>query len=155
MLIGKASCLNLEIHWNVSYDALASTLRWKIQIRLLCSCPIFAPKRVNGDQGDHIEWFSPIGLLLETHYDFLKGKIAQNNGDFLGYYLFKQIYDIFTYISSFKTWFVVGILRFWKWFDVDVLGFQIHPCCRYFGLFWLGNFLGYSLKNLANFFLII
>jgi hypothetical protein len=27
-------------------------------------------------------------------------------------------------MSSFKTWFVVGILRFQKWFDVDVLGFH-------------------------------
>jgi hypothetical protein len=31
--------------------------------------------------------------------------------------------------------FVVGILRFQKWFDVDVLGFQIQLCCRYSGLF--------------------
>jgi hypothetical protein len=34
-----------------------------------------------------------------------------------------------------KTWFVVGILRFQKWFDVDILGFQIELCCRFFGLF--------------------
>ncbi len=39
------------------------------------------------------------------------------------------------------------ILRLQK-FVVDVLGFQIELCCRYFGLFWLGNFL----KNLAIFF---
>jgi len=36
--------------------------------------------------------FSPIGILLEALYDFLK---AQNNGDFWGYFLFKQIYYIF------------------------------------------------------------
>jgi hypothetical protein len=30
---------------------------------------------------------------------------------------------------------VAGILSFQKLFDVDVLGFQIEPCCRYFGLF--------------------
>jgi hypothetical protein len=30
---------------------------------------------------------------------------------------------------------VVGILRFQKWFDVNVLGFQTELCCRYFGLF--------------------
>ncbi len=55
---------------------------------------------------------SAIGLLLDAHYDFFKDDVAQNNGDFLGYFLFKLIYYIFTYISSFKTWFVVGILRF-------------------------------------------
>jgi hypothetical protein len=44
-------------------------------------------------------------------------------------------YYAFTRISSFKTWFVVGILRFQKWFDVDVFGFQIELCCIYFGLF--------------------
>jgi hypothetical protein len=33
--------------------------------------------------------------------------------------------------------FVVGILSFQKWFDVDVLGFQIELCCRYLGLFGL------------------
>jgi hypothetical protein len=35
-------------------------------------------------------------------------ELAQNNGDFL----FKQIYNIFAYITSFKTWFVVGTLKF-------------------------------------------
>jgi hypothetical protein len=39
--------------------------------------------------------------------------------------LFKQFYYIFTEISSFKTWFVVGILRFQELFDVHVLGFQV------------------------------
>ncbi len=70
---------------------------------------------------------------------FWKGGVAQNNGNFLGYFLCKQIYYIFTQIGSFKTWFVVGILRFQKWFDVDVLDFQIKLCCGYFGQF--GNFL--------------
>jgi hypothetical protein len=50
-----------------------------------------------------------------------------------------------------KTWFVVGTLRFHKWFDLDVLGFQIKPCCRYFGHFWLEDHLGYFLKNWATF----
>jgi len=49
----------------------------------------------------------------------------------------------------FKTQFVVGISRVQKWFDVDVLGFQIKLCCRYFGL---GDCLGYFLKNWAIFF---
>jgi len=38
-------------------------------------------------------------------------------------------------MSSFKTWFIVGILRFQKFFDVDALGFQIELICRYFDLF--------------------
>jgi hypothetical protein len=44
--------------------------------------------------------------------------------------------------------FVVGILRFQKWFGVYILGFQIALCCTYFGLFWLGDLLGYFLKNI-------
>jgi hypothetical protein len=47
--------------------------------------------------------------------------------------------------------FVVGILRFQKWFGVYILNFQIALCCRYFGLFLLGDFLGYFLKNWAIF----
>jgi hypothetical protein len=48
--------------------------------------------------------------------------------------LLRQIY------YSFKTWFIVGILSFQKWFDVDVLAFS-----------WLGDCLGYFLKNWAFF----
>ncbi len=44
------------------------------------------------------------------------------------------------------------ILRFQKWSYVVVLGFQIERCCRYFGLFCLGDFLSYFLKNWAIFF---
>jgi hypothetical protein len=56
---------------------------------------------------------------------FWKDEVAQNNGNILGYFLFKQIYYIFTKISSFKIWFVAGILRFQKWFDVDVFGCKL------------------------------
>jgi len=48
--------------------------------------------------------------------------------------------------------FVLGILMFQKWFGVFVLGFQIALCCRYFDIFWIGNFLGYFLKNRVIFF---
>jgi hypothetical protein len=69
--------------------------------------------------------FSPTGLLLEANYDFLKRRSSPKNGKILGYFLFKQIYYIFTQTSSFKTWFVVRILTFQKCFvvDVDVLAF--------------------------------
>jgi hypothetical protein len=33
--------------------------------------------------------FLTIGLLLEVRYDFLKNKVAQSNGNILGYFLFK------------------------------------------------------------------
>jgi hypothetical protein len=38
-----------------------------------------------------------------------------------------------------------------RYSKVDVLGFQIKPCCRYFGLLWLGDCFGYFLKNGAIF----
>ncbi len=47
-------------------------------------------------QGDQIGHFLPIGLLLEAHYDFWKVEVPQNNGNFLGYFWFEQIYYIFT-----------------------------------------------------------
>jgi hypothetical protein len=83
-----------------------------------------------------------------AHYDFWKDEIAQRNGNILAYFLRKQIYYIFTSMSSFKTWFVVSNLRFQKWFDAYFLGFQIELCCRYFDLF---GCLGHFLKNWAFF----
>ncbi len=81
--------------------------------------------------------FSQLGYFWMLIMTFSKDKVAQINGNILGYFLLKQIYYIFTLISSFKIWFVVAILSFWKWFDVDDLGFQIELCCGYFGLFCL------------------
>ncbi len=40
-------------------------------------------------------------------------------------------FNIFIKIRSFKTWFVLGILEFQKWFDV-LLDFQIKLCCLAF-----------------------
>jgi hypothetical protein len=54
--------------------------------------------------------------------------------------------------SSFKTWFVGGILRFQKWLLVDVVGFQIKLCCRYFGLFGAWRLFGLLFEKLGNFF---
>jgi hypothetical protein len=65
---------------------------------------------------------------------FCKDEVAQRNSDILGYFLFNQIYYIFTYISSFKTQFVVGILSFKNEFDVDVLDLQIELCYIHFWL---------------------
>jgi hypothetical protein len=48
-------------------------------------------------------------------------------------------------------WFVAGILRFQKWFDVDVLGFQIELCCRYFGLFLTGRLFGLFFEKFGFF----
>jgi hypothetical protein len=73
-------------------------------------------------------------------------------GNILGYFLFKQIYYIVTYKSSFKTWFVVGFLWFQKLFDTDVLGFQIELCCRCFGLLLTWRLLGDIFCKFGQFF---
>ncbi len=54
-----------------------------------------------------------------------RDKVAQGNGDMLGLLLFKTIIYICTSIKSFKTYFVVIILKFQKWLDVDVFYFKI------------------------------
>jgi len=57
---------------------------------------------------------------------FRKDEVTQRNGDTLGYFLLKHFFFIFTYISSLKVRFVfAGIFKFQKWFDVDILDFQI------------------------------
>ncbi len=66
--------------------------------------------------------FRQLGYFWRLIMIIWKDEVAQRNGDILGYFLFKQINYIFTEISSFRTRFVVGIRRFHKWFDVDVLG---------------------------------
>jgi len=63
--------------------------------------------------------FCQLGYFWRLIMIFWKDEVAQNNGDFLSYFLFKEIYYIFTEMSNFKTWFVVGILRFLNWFDVE------------------------------------
>ncbi len=55
-------------------------------------------------------------------------------------------------VSSFNTWFVVGILRFQKWFDVDVFGYQNELCCRYFGLFLAWRLLGLLFEKFCKVF---
>jgi len=67
-----------------------------------------------------------VGLLLEAQWDCLKRRSGAMD-------IF--IFYIFIKISSFNTLFVVGTLRFQKWFYVVVLGFQVESWCRYFGLF--------------------
>jgi hypothetical protein len=51
--------------------------------------------------------------------------------------------------------FGVAILRFQKWFDVDVLDFQIELCCRYFGLVLTWQLFGLFFQKFGNFFLIV
>jgi hypothetical protein len=55
--------------------------------------------------------------------------------------------NIFTLIISSKLWYVVGILMFLKWFDVDCLDFQIELRCRYFKIvlaIFLNNWVIFS-----------
>ncbi len=44
-------------------------------------------------------------------------------------------------MGTLKTWFVVGIFRFQKWFDVDILDFQFELCYRYLAFFDYETFL--------------
>ncbi len=68
-----------------------------------------------------------------------KAEVAQRNGDFLGYFLLSNFLFTFSWTNSCCVVFVVGILGFqeWKWFDADVLDFQIKLWCRY--IVGLGN----------------
>jgi len=40
--------------------------------------------------------FCQLGYIWRLSMIFWKDKVAQNNGDILGYFLFKQVYYIFT-----------------------------------------------------------
>jgi hypothetical protein len=62
-----------------------------------------------------------MGLLLKLSEIFEQMKQSK----ILGHFLQKQIFYLLTCISNFKTRFVVGNLSFQKWFDTDVLDFQI------------------------------
>jgi hypothetical protein len=42
-----------------------------------------------------------------------------------------------------------------KVFDVDVLGFQIELCCRYFGFFFTSQLLGLFFKKFGKIFFVI
>ncbi len=61
-----------------------------------------------------------------------------------------QIYYIFTLTGMFNTWFVVGILRYQKWFDV---GIPFVLCfIDILTLFWFRAFFGVFMKNWAIFY---
>jgi hypothetical protein len=55
----------------------------------------------------------------------LKDELAQRNQDIFGLLFDFAIFTFSPKKNSFKTWFVGGIFRFQKWFDADVLDFQI------------------------------
>ncbi len=83
-------------------------------------------------QGDQIGWFfCQLGYFWMPIVPVWKDEVAQRNGDILGYLLLKQLLYVITKISSFKTWFVVGILRFQKGFVVDVSDFKIGHLCSF------------------------
>jgi hypothetical protein len=86
--------------------------------------------------------FSPIWLLLEAHW-VLINDVAQRNGDILGYFWLKHLFYISTKKISLTKWFDVDILWFQVCFDVDILDFQI---C----ILWLGNYFGLMLKILGK-----
>ncbi len=47
---------------------------------------------------------------------------------------------------------IVLLLRFRKWFAVDVLGFQIELCCRYFWPFLNWQLFGLFFETYGHFF---
>jgi hypothetical protein len=51
---------------------------------------------------------------------FGENEVAQRNGNILGNFLLEQILTF-----SSKWWFLVSILRFQEWFDVDIFDSQI------------------------------
>ncbi len=95
----------------------------------------------------------PIGLLFEVHSDFLKRKSDPKKLCHFGLLLLLgTFFYIFTQISCFKTWFVVGILRFQKGSDVKVSNTLIELWCWYFDILGLGNSFGYFFEKLGNIF---
>ncbi len=56
------------------------------------------------------------------HYDFLTGRSGPNKWQYFGLLCAKLYFKL---ISNFKEWFVVGILRIQKQFDVHVFDFEV------------------------------
>ncbi len=90
----------------------------------------------NGEPGDQIGQNFIIWATFETPNRFFGGGgiLAQKSIGILGNFFLEQIFYIISLISSLKPLFVVGILRLSKWFDSDVLSFQIELWLRLFGL---------------------
>ncbi len=86
--------------------------------------------------------------------DFFANQATFENGNILANFFTKAIFYIFTKISSFRNIFAMCVLRFQKWFDVDVLGFQIELWCKYFAIIISATVLATSYNNWANLFLI-
>jgi len=60
-----------------------------------------------------------------VHYDFLTGRSGPNKWQYFGLLFAKANLLYFKLISNFKEWFVVGILRIQKQFDVHVFDFEV------------------------------
>jgi hypothetical protein len=77
----------------------------------------------NSIQGDQIRQFLPIGLLLDTHYDFFeKMNYSKRNGGMLGHFLSNLHFHINKQFQN------IPCSRYYnvsKWFDVDVFKFKI------------------------------
>jgi hypothetical protein len=93
----------------------------------------------------------PIGLLLEALCDFLKTWSSPEKWQLFGLLFVEANLFHFHLNKQFQN--VVGILRFQKWFDVDVLGFQIELCCRYFDLFFDLKTVWATFWKIGQFFL--
>ncbi len=89
------------------------------------------------------------GLLLEAHYDFLKRWSSTKKWWHFGLLFVWVNLKHFNLNKQFQNIRVVSILRFQKWFDVDILGFQIEHCCRLEILDW--RLFGLLFEKLGNF----
>jgi hypothetical protein len=99
--------------------------------------------RHNYDQGDQIgHFFSPMGYFLKLIAIFLKKKWPKEIVPFWATFASKTLFYLFAQISSFKTWFVVGIFRFQKGSDVKVSNTN-WALMLIFWHHWVGNCSGY------------
>ncbi len=69
----------------------------------------------------------------------------------LGYFLHLAIFSTFHLNRQFQNKVCCRFLWVQKEFVVDVSDFQIGPRCRYFGTFWIGNYLGYFSQKFGGF----
>jgi len=89
---------------------------------------------------NRLGYFCQLGSFWEAYCDILKMKSSPNRWPCF-WLLFAQANLLHFHLNKQpENMSFVGILRFQKWFDVDVLNFLIEfRSRRYFGMFWLGD----------------
>ncbi len=72
------------------------------------------------------------------------------NNTILAAFCFRNFCYVFTQMSSFKTWFVLGILKLQRGIEVDILDFLVKHWCRYLGFFGLETTLTNFSKKIGQ-----